>query len=61
VYQLELYTDALLLKTVTDDNINEMARMWKFEQGSISLTEAKDAIEYMQNNHKKNYNSTQTY
>jgi len=55
VYQLELYTDALLLKTVTDDNINEVARMWKFEQGSISLTEAKEAIEYMQNNHKKNH------
>ena len=54
VNQLELHTDDLLLKTVTDDDINEVARMWKFEQGSISLTEAKEAIEYMQNNHKQN-------
>ena len=51
---MELYTDALLLKTVTDDDINEVARMWKFEQGSISLTEAREAIEYMQNNHRQN-------
>lgn len=51
---MELQTDALLLRTVTDDDINEVARMWKFEQGSISLDEAKEAIEYMQNNHKQN-------
>jgi len=51
---LELHTADLLLKTVTDDDINEVARMWKFEEGSISLTEAKEAIEYMRNNHKQN-------
>jgi len=54
VNKLELYTDALLLKTVTDDDINEVARMWKLEQGSISLAEAKEAIEYMQGNHSQN-------
>jgi len=52
---VELYTDDLLLKTVTDADINEVARMWKFEQGNIPLSEAKDAIEYMQNNHKQNH------
>jgi len=28
--------------------------MWEFEKGIISLSEAQKAIEYMQNNHKKN-------
>jgi len=52
---IELYADNLLLKTVTNDDINEVARMWKFEQGSISLDEANEAIEYMQSNHKQNH------
>ena len=51
---MELYTNDLLLKTVTDEDINEAARMWEFEKGSISLPEAQKAIEYMQNNHKQN-------
>ena len=51
---MELHTNDLLLRTVTDDDINEVARMWKFEQGSISLSEAKEAIEYMHNNHRQN-------
>jgi len=52
---IELHTDNLSLRTVTDDDIDEVARIWKFEQGSISLAEAKEAIEYMQNNHKQNH------
>jgi len=55
VNQLELLADNLSLKTVIDDDIDEVARMWKFEQGSISLADAKEAIEYMQNNHKQNH------
>ena len=51
---MELHTNHLTLKTVTDDDINEVARMWNFENGSISLEEAKEAIDYMQNNHKQN-------
>ena len=51
---MKLYTNDLLLKTVTDDDINEVARMWKFEKGSIPLADAKDAIEYMQFNHQQN-------
>jgi len=47
-------TKDLLLKTVADDDINEVARMWEFEKGSISQEEAQDAIFYMQNNHKRN-------
>ena len=52
---MELYTSDLLLKTVTDEDINEVARMWEFEKGSISLSEAKKAIEYMQGNHELNH------
>jgi RimJ/RimL family protein N-acetyltransferase len=51
---MELYTDDLLLKTVTNEDIEEVARMWKFEKGSISLDEALEAVEYMQNNHRQN-------
>ena len=52
---MELYTNDLLLKTVTDDDIDEVARMWEFEKGNIPLSEAQKAIEYMQNNHKQNH------
>ncbi len=50
-----LYTSDLLLKTVTDEDIDEVARMWAFEKGAIPLSEAQSAIEYMQNNHKQNH------
>lgn len=51
---MELYTNDLLLKTVTDQDIEEVARMWNFENGSISMKEAQKAIHYMKKNHKKN-------
>ena len=51
---MELPTNDLLLKTVTHDDIYEVARMWEFEKGSIPLPEAQKAIEYMQNNHMQN-------
>ncbi len=38
---MELYTNDLVLKTVTDNDIEEVARMWEFEKGSISTDEAK--------------------
>jgi len=44
----------LCLRTVTDGDINEVARMWAFEQGAISIEEAQAAIAYMQSNHEKN-------
>jgi len=52
---MELYTNNLLLKTVTIDDIDEVARMWEFEKDSISIEKAREAIENMQNNHKKNH------
>lgn len=51
---MELYTENLMLRTVTDNDVDEVARMWKYEKGSISLEEAREAITYMQDNHQKN-------
>jgi RimJ/RimL family protein N-acetyltransferase len=51
---MELYTSDLILRTVTPNDIEEVARMWAFENGSISMEEARRAIEYMENNHLQN-------
>ena len=51
---MELYTCDLMLKTVTNEDIDEVARMWNFGNGSISLDEAQKAIDYMLSNHKQN-------
>ena len=51
---MELITNNLVLRTVEHSDINEVARMWEFEKGAISLDEAKKAIAYMQNNHMQN-------
>jgi hypothetical protein len=50
---MELHTEDLILRTVTVNDIEEVARKWEFEKGAISKGEAQKAIEYMQNNHKK--------
>lgn len=49
-----LLTNDLVLRTVEVSDVEEVARMWEFENGSISRDEALKAIEYMQINHKKN-------
>ena len=51
---MELYTKDLLLRTVEDKDIEEVALMWEFEKGKISRDEAKNAIEFMKNNHIQN-------
>lgn len=51
---MELYTKDLILRTVTANDIEEVARMWEFPKGRISTDDAQVAIESMQNNHKKN-------
>ena len=53
-FGMELYTSDLILRTVEGSDIEEVARMWDFQNGDISLDEAKNAIEYMQNNHTQN-------
>ena len=51
---MTLNTDDLILRTVEMSDIEEVARMWDFEKKLISTKEAKEAIEYMHNNHEKN-------
>ena len=51
---MKLETERLVLRTVEVSDIEEVARMWAFEKGSITKEEAQSAIDYMQNNHKKN-------
>jgi len=51
---MEMETDNLLLRTVTYYDLNEVARMWNFEKGVISLDKAKEAIDWMKENHEKN-------
>ena len=42
---MRLVTKDLLLRTVEIGDIKEVARMWKFEKGSISNEEAQSAID----------------
>jgi RimJ/RimL family protein N-acetyltransferase len=49
-----LETGNLILRTVNTNDIEEVARMWEFEKGPISMDDAQKAIDYMQNNHAKN-------
>ena len=51
---MELFTDSLLLRPVDDNDIDEVARMWDWEQNPISIEKAREAVHYMQDNHKKN-------
>ena len=50
---MELYTRNLVLRTVTMEDIDEVARMWNFEKGSISLEDAEKAVKSMQKNHRR--------
>ena len=47
-------TENLCLRTVTSDDIDEIARMWNFFQGGVSLEEAHGALAYMTKNHARN-------
>ena len=51
---MELTTNDLILRPVDDNDIDEVARMWEWQNGAISAYEAREAIRYMQDNHKKN-------
>lgn len=52
--RLILQTDDLTLKTVSTEDINEVARMWHYPDETISYSEAQEAINYMCNNHQQN-------
>lgn len=50
---MELQTEGLSLRTVTDCDLPEVARMWSSD-GPVSLDEAREAIAYMTENHRQN-------
>lgn len=51
---MDIRADNLILRSVNDEDIREVACMWNFEKGEISLKEAKEAIDWMNENHEKN-------
>lgn len=51
---MEFKLKNITLRTITHDDLNEVARMWNFEKRDISLEEAAKAINWMNENHKKN-------
>ena len=51
---MELFTRDLLLRTVDDNDIEEVSRMWDFENGVVSLKDAQTAINNMKSNHARN-------
>lgn len=50
---MELFTEDLILRTVSESDIEEVARMWEYPN-ETSLENAYQAIEYMKNTHSKN-------
>ena len=50
---MELYTKDLVLRTVTEADLNEIARMMRYPQ-EITLQEAEKVLEAMQLRHSKN-------
>ena len=51
---MNLQTDDLILRTVTEEDIAEIARMWNFFSGGVSVEEACGALDYMTKNHARN-------
>ena len=50
----EYRTGQLVLRSVTEDDLAEVARTWPSEHHPLSEAEARGAISYMRNNHAKN-------
>lgn len=51
---MELSTADLTLRTVSMDDVTEVARMWNYRKGQISQEDAENAIRQMRGNHEKN-------
>lgn len=50
---MELFTNDLMLRLVNDNDIDEVSKMWDWEQNPISADKAREVILNIQNNHKK--------
>ena len=51
---MEYRTAQLILRTVTEDDLPEVARTWPSDHRPVSGDEARGAISYMSGNHAKN-------
>ena len=51
---MEYRTRQLILRSVTEDDLAEVARTWPSDRHPLSEAEARGAITYMQDNHAKN-------
>ena len=51
---MKLETKRLLLRTVAQEDVHEVARMWKMEKGPVSGEEAFEAIHWMETARSKN-------
>ncbi len=49
-----LKKDPVILRTVTEDDLPEVARTWPSDHRPVSEEEARGAISYMRDNHAKN-------
>ncbi|MCH5190041.1 MAG: GNAT family N-acetyltransferase [Oscillospiraceae bacterium] len=50
---IELLTNDLILRTLTDNDIEEIARMWEYPR-EITVDKAYEALRYMETTHNKN-------
>ena len=51
---MQLLTDNLVLRTVTEADVDEIARMWNFFDGGVTVEQAYGALTYMNANHARN-------
>ena len=51
---MRIETARLILTTVTMDDVEEVARTWKLDEGPISRQEAEDRVRWMLDNHRQN-------
>ncbi|NQU79922.1 MAG: GNAT family N-acetyltransferase [Bacteroidetes bacterium] len=51
---IRIETKRLTLRSVSYSDLDEVERMWKFEKGRITANEARNAIDWMANNHQRN-------
>lgn len=51
---MQFKTQNLVIRPVTREDVQEVARMWNFEKGEIAQEEAIKAIKWMEQNHRAN-------
>ncbi len=54
---MEFLTNDLILRTVTENDIKEIARMWEYPH-ETTVEKAYEALKYMEDTHSKNRNKS---